>query len=295
VIAEEFVAALRQLLLVEHLTMYQNEVLAANNPIVIEGLDLGEETESEAFLASLDEQQQVSYLSQVRSVIAATTTAILAIVDGENPVGRTRVEFTLVPKGGDNIAGELSDLFVEAEMASRPAEITTDEMPVVPPGETGTGVVFFASASPDSDVAEDDVADNESAGDDVAGDDPEPMDAEEFVNRVREVLFDGDLPSYVQMVENIAHHGGDPSARGFGSRAFTFLAGLDDDQRAAYFDEIHDVMNNTGVNILGILDGETATRGDYVEFAVIPPGGDNIAGDLQELFLIANEDGPSGA
>lgn len=269
--AEEFVARLHHTLLVDHLAMYEQILRAAKDPTVVDGLAdlddeyLDDEPSASAFLASLTAEQEAGYLHQVRNVMAATASTILATLDGDDGDGDgdDGDGFRLVPAGGADIAGELHELFVRRELALAGFRTVPDE-----PED---------SAGPDG----------------PAGSDPASIGAEEFIDRVQEVLDDDVRAYYAAATTETAGPADDPTVPARGT-ASDFLTALTDEQREAHLSLIGYAISGTAATILGILDGATATRTDYVRFAVIPPGGADISGDLQELLMIAEEDGPFG-
>ena len=110
------------------------------------------------------------------------------------------------------------------------------------------------------------------------------MNDREFVAAIRRDVLKGGLDFYHQELVT------KDSSRAHGSNLpepIQLYRSLNHDQREKLFGVINLAIVNTLSHILGIIDGTSIIR-EPVDFELLA-NGTNIAGDLQDLFLAAEE------
>lgn len=112
------------------------------------------------------------------------------------------------------------------------------------------------------------------------------MNPQEFVTELRKVVVDEnsviDRRLFSEMhFEEIT----DP----YWKRAFVFFEALPLEQREVFFEILRQVAVDTTSNILGVIDGTCSIANLFVRFELIAYG-ENIAGDLQDMFLADEEE-----
>jgi hypothetical protein len=112
------------------------------------------------------------------------------------------------------------------------------------------------------------------------------MTSEDFVAQIRSAVVEQNVASYKQVFESTPpERASDP----YWKRALTLYRSLDEPSRLVLLEIMRQAAVDTVSNLFGILDGSNAVdpREDYVLATATNP--QKINGDLQDLFLEAEE------
>lgn len=115
------------------------------------------------------------------------------------------------------------------------------------------------------------------------------MDPKSLVSQLRTSVIEENLEIYRDLFESTSTEGAiDP----YWMRALSIYQGMTEDQRSVLFEIIRQVMSDTVSNVLGILDGVSTLDGADDELVLTAKNsGQLLSGDLQDLFLEAEEEG----
>lgn len=108
---DDFVAGLRSGVIEENLTIYQR-LFGENTP---DDAEYPYWKRALALFMELSPEERSVFFEVVRQVSADTTSNILGVLDGVNPVGGRFVEFSVVDDEGNRLSGELQDSFLRQE------------------------------------------------------------------------------------------------------------------------------------------------------------------------------------
>lgn len=113
------------------------------------------------------------------------------------------------------------------------------------------------------------------------------MSPEEFVAGLRSGVIDENLTIYRGLfTENTPDDAEDP----YWKRALALFIELPADKRAVFFEILRQVSVDTTSNLLGVLDGVNPIRDRFIQFSVVDEDGSTLSGDLQDHFLIQEEE-----
>ena len=107
------------------------------------------------------------------------------------------------------------------------------------------------------------------------------MNDREFAAALRQEVVEANLLLYRQLFEETSSaEATDP----YWKDSLVFYAQLDENQRAAVFEVIRQVIVDTTSNLLAILDGTSRLRAQREDLSLLH-GAERIDGDLQDYFL----------
>ena len=114
------------------------------------------------------------------------------------------------------------------------------------------------------------------------------MTPEEFVSCIRNEVLDGNLRTYVDLLNNTPAEG---AADEYWQELLQAYSSMNERQRSALRLMARQVMIDTISNLFGVLDG-TSPLEDHRESFVLTYGAANekLNGDLQDYFLAAEEE-----
>lgn len=116
------------------------------------------------------------------------------------------------------------------------------------------------------------------------------MSPEDFVAGLRSGVIDENLTIYRRLfTENTPDDAEDP----YWKRALALFMELPADKRPVFFEVLRQVSVDTTSNLLGVLDGVNPIGGRFVEFSVVDEQGNKLSGDLQDQFLLQEEEAAS--
>lgn len=113
---EDFVAGLRSAVIEENLTIYR-QLFTENTP------DDAEDPYWKRALAlfmELSADQRAVFFEVLRQVSVDTTSNLLGVLDGVNPVSGRFVEFSVADEEGNKLSGDLQDHFLAQEEEGAP-------------------------------------------------------------------------------------------------------------------------------------------------------------------------------
>jgi len=116
------------------------------------------------------------------------------------------------------------------------------------------------------------------------------MSDRDFVLGIRKAVVEGNLQTYRELFAGTRHEeASDP----YWMTALQFFGELDDANREAFFKIIRQVIVDTVSSLFAVFDGVSELPAQNGTFEV-RIGDENLAGNLQDLFLAAEEDGENG-
>lgn len=113
------------------------------------------------------------------------------------------------------------------------------------------------------------------------------MEAENFVNKIRQSVIDENTSIYKDLFETTAiNQANDP----YWQEALKLFGQLDDVQKETLFKIMRQVSVDTVSNIFAILDGVSSLENQDGEFTLSLDGdSQKLNGDLQDIFLSLEE------
>lgn len=112
------------------------------------------------------------------------------------------------------------------------------------------------------------------------------MTPNDLVARLRMAVVEENAAMYRQLFTcTLIEKATDP----YWIRALNFFNGLSTEQQEVFFEVIRQVAIDTASNILGVIDGVNSLEDLDEEFVLTGANGSRLSGDLQSLFLGAEE------
>lgn len=112
------------------------------------------------------------------------------------------------------------------------------------------------------------------------------MTPNDFVGALRRSVIDANAGIYRDLFT-----GTDPAKASdpYWRRALTLFSSLAEDEREVFFEVVRQIAVDTTSNLLGVIDG-VSSIGPLAGVELRDGRGDKLSGDLQDLFLAAEED-----
>jgi hypothetical protein len=108
---DDFVAGLRSGVIEENLTIYRT-LFSENSP---EDAEDPYWKRALALFQALSPEHRSVLFEVIRQVAVDTTSNLLGVLDGVNPLNERFVEFSLADDEGSRLSGDLQDLFLQQE------------------------------------------------------------------------------------------------------------------------------------------------------------------------------------
>lgn len=114
------------------------------------------------------------------------------------------------------------------------------------------------------------------------------MNAESFAKQIRKSIIEDNLAIYRDLFASTSPDGAsDP----YWKRSLALYGNLTEEEKAVLFEIIRQVMSDTVSNFMGVLDGVSTLEGADDELVLSTrEGGEEISGNLQDLFLELEEE-----